>query len=124
MKRNFIISLLLLIPILPSYSFAIGYNEWMSNIDTSCKLTISGKFSETFIDNKLWSNTLVSMDMWATKMRQDKPDEYCFTDPGMAIEKRPDLLQCLAVTRNKWDWYNRCHEIVNLKSKNIKETSK
>lgn len=110
------ISLILFLIITPVY--ALGYNDWMSNIDSSCSATIKGKITGSFSKYGFWFDTAVSMDMWADNMRSEKPEEYCYIDYGQSSSKpnQVKLLQCVAYIKNNWDWFRRCKPVVNMLS--------
>lgn len=89
----------------------------MSNIDSSCEATVTGRLSSVFSKYGFWFDTLVSMDMWADNTRIEKPDQNCFIEYGQSTANKFELMQCLAYTKNQWDWYKRCHAIVELHTK-------
>lgn len=99
--------------------FAVGYNDWMTNIDSSCTATIRGKLGSSFSKYGFWFDTAVSMDMWAENMQSERPEEYCHIEYGLSSSKpnQAKLMQCVAYIKNNWDWYRRCKPVVNLLSR-------
>jgi hypothetical protein len=105
-------SLLILFSLLSINAFAsVEEGDWQNYLTKSCNTTITGSVKKALNERGFWAHVNVSMDAWAQGMRLDKPEEYCYIR-YQAPSERTRLMQCLAYTKEKWDWYQRCKPIV------------
>lgn len=85
--------------------------EWTQYLTTSCQKTLSGNLKTVFYGElDFWVHEDVSMSQWAKDMR-DASENCNFIDTSTPNGTQ-ERLACVAIYKEKWDWFNRCQPIV------------
>ena len=87
-------------------------SDWRSNLDQSCRLTLTARAKNITSKDGIWFDTKVSMAVWADLMKLEKPEELCPLDHPISAD-RAGYMHCMASYKSMWDWYARCKPVVD-----------